>query len=415
MNPEQILQEADRCVKCGLCLPLCPTYRKTGDEGESPRGRIALIQGLAQGQLPNSPRLGGHLDRCLGCRACEAGCPSGVAYGRLLDAGRTLQHGDDPPFRRRLRRAVLNLIARPRALRLAAALLRLYQRSGLQTLLRSTGLLNLMGLSAREALLPPLSKPFRGPGVHTAGAGVSQTVALFTGCVSPHLEAPVLDSAVAVLRRLGRRVVTPPGQGCCGALHQHGGEPGVARRLAERNLAAFAACKADSILSVDTGCSAHLLEYPALLAGTHEAPAATLSRQIRDINHFLADLPWPEGLALRPLKARVALHEPCSLRNVLKQAQAPYALLRKIPELEILALPGNEFCCGGAGAYMLAQPAMSRRLREDKIDAIRSLNPDILVTSNVGCALQLAAGVRAAGLNIEILHPVQLIARQMAP
>ncbi len=415
MNPEQILQEADRCVKCGLCLPLCPTYRKTSDEGESPRGRIALIQGLAQGQLPNSPRLGGHLDRCLGCRACEAGCPSGVAYGRLIDAGRTLQRGDDRPFKRRLRRAALNLIAARRPLRFAAAALRFYQRSGLQALLRATGILDLTGLSAREALLPPLPGPFREQAVDNPGAGAPQTVALFTGCISRHVEAPVLDSTLAVLRRLGHRVVTPAGQGCCGALHQHGGEPGVARRLAERNLAAFAACTADSIVSVDTGCSAHLREYPALHAGARQAAADALSRRVQDINHYLAGLRWPQDLALRPLKARVAVHEPCSLRNVLKQAQAPYDLLQKIPELEILQLPDNEFCCGGAGLYLVAQPAMSRRLREDKIDAIRSLSPDILATSNVGCALQLSAGLRAAGLNIEVLHPVQLIARQMAP
>lgn len=413
MNPEQILQEADRCVKCGLCLPLCPTYRKTGDEGESPRGRIALIQGLAQGQLPNSPRLGGHLDRCLGCRACEAGCPSGVAYGSLIDAGRTLQHGDDRPSKRRFRRAALDLIAKPGPMHLAAGLLRFYQRSGLQAVLRSTRLLNRIGLGAYDRLLPPLAKPFRAQGIDAAQARASQKVALFTGCVSRHLEAPVLDSAVAVLGRLGCALAIPPAQGCCGALHQHGAEPQAARRLAERNLEAFAACGADSIVGVDTGCSAHLVEYPALIEGDRQAAARAFSKQVQDISHYLTGLAWPEDLALRPLHARVAVHDPCSLRNVLKQEQAPYALLRKIPGLEILELPDNEFCCGSAGLYLLAQPAMSKRLLEDKVNAIRSLNPDILATSNVGCALQLAAGVRAAGLRIEVLHPVQLIARQM--
>jgi glycolate oxidase iron-sulfur subunit len=312
----------------------------------------------------------------------------------LIDAGRTLQHGDDRPAKRRFRRAVLNLFVKPGPMHLAAGLLRFYQRSGLQTVLRSTQLLNRIGLGAYDRLLPPLAKPFRAQGIVDARARASQKVALFIGCVSRHLEAPVLDSAVAVLSRLGCAVVIPPGQGCCGALHQHGGEPQAARRLAERNLEAFAACGADSIVGVDTGCSAHLVEYPALIEGSRQAAAArAFSKQTLDISHYLTGLAWPEALALRPLHARVAVHEPCSLRNVLKQEQAPYALLRKIPGLEI----------------------MSKRLLEDKINAVRSLNPDILATSNVGCALQLAAGVRAAGLRIEVLHPVQLIARQMEP
>ncbi len=215
------------------------------------------------------------------------------------------------------------------------------------------------------------------------------------------------------MSRLGCTLLAPSSQDCCGALHQHGNEPQAARRLAVRNIEAFAACGADSIVSVDTGCGAHLSEYPALIEGGRQAAARAFSKQVQDISHYLTGLAWPEDLVLRPLHARVAVHEPCSLRNVLKQEQAPYALLRKISGLEVLDLPDNEFCCGSAGLYLLAQPAMSKRLLEDKINAVRSLNPDILATSNVGCALQLAAGVRAAGLRIEVLHPVQLIARQM--
>lgn len=415
MTPEEISITADQCVKCGFCLPLCPTYGKTGDEGESPRGRIALIQGLAQGVLENTPRLGGHLARCLVCRACEAGCPSGVAYGKLIDAGIALSHGKQGRISRWLGRAARGIIVRQRFLRAAASLFRLYQRSGLQFVLRATGILDVLRLRRLDKLLPALPAPFkvRDLPLNSSNPPTRPLVALFAGCISQIVETPVLHNTTELLARLGYEVAVPYGQCCCGALHRHAGDPKTASRLLEQNVKAFTSCEFEAIVSIDSGCSAHLIEYPSFVAPKHRKQAAECADRIQDINHFLAGLAWPSDLVLKPSPARVAVHEPCTLRNVLKQQHAAYELLRKIPGINLLELPENQFCCGSAGAYIVNQPAMSQALLNDKITAIRSCNPHILVTSNIGCSLQLAAGIRSANLNIEVLHPVQLLVRQL--
>ncbi len=403
MTPQQILTEADRCVKCGFCLPHCPTYRHTLDEGESPRGRIALIQGWVSGRLEDSVKLQGHLDRCLACRACETACPSAVHYGRLIDGARELEQQRLGFLRRTLRAAALGLITRRWSLRLASGLLRLLGRKGVATLLRLSGL---PSLRRAVNLAPALPRPTRWCRRYTAATPVLGRVGLFTGCISRITDQAALLAAVRILNRLGREVVVPPQQGCCGAMHLHAGDPDVASRLAQHNRRAFAGAELEAIVGIASGCTAQLMEYPHLL------DKEGLPAPVQDISAFLTDLPWPEGLQLKPLPKRVAVHDPCSLRNVLKMADAPYRLLRKIPDIELVALPGNALCCGAAGAYLLTQPDMADALRADKLTALGEDPPDILVTSNTGCALHLAAGIRASGLAVEVLHPVQLLERQ---
>lgn len=403
----QIRSEADQCVKCGLCLPHCPTYRKTQDEGDSPRGRIALMQALAEDRLPAGGRLTVHLDRCLACRACERACPSGVHYGPLLDSARALlRPGERPsPLQRRL----LAWAAVGRGVRRGTGyLLRFYQRSGLRGLARSSGLLRALGLERAERLLPVRAAA---PGVrpdYLPPRGAERgRVALFVGCMTDLFTPETLDAAIRLLTVAGYGVHLPPGQGCCGALHLHAGALTEADALARRNLAAFNALRLDAVLYTASGCGATLREYPA--------PAAKegFAAPVQDVTRFLAGLDWPAEVSFEPLARRAAIQDACLQRNVLRDVAPPYELLRRIPALEIVALPGNDQCCGAAGAYMLEQPELSDALRADKLAALEGCGAEILVSSNLGCALHLAAGLRARGRDIEVVHPVRLLERQL--
>ena len=413
------LKQTDRCVMCGLCLPHCPTYRETQDEGDSPRGRIALMQSLDRNELDaSSPRLAFHLDRCLECRACEAMCPSGVPFGALMDAARARIEPTRPRTRaqRLSRRLAMDvLVPDKRALRLTGRLLRLYQRSGLRYLARTTGLLRAAGLTRADTALPELTGPGRWLRYYPPSAPQRGTVALFTGCVAELADTQTLQASINVLNRLGFGVHVPRGQVCCGAIHQHNGEPERAAELAQRNIDAFAAVEPDAILTTASGCGAMLKEYGTLNHPPREgdAKATAFGARVQDINSFLDARDWAGTVRLAPLRARVAVHLPCSLRNVLKQPDAPNKLLSRIPQIELIPLTDHDRCCGAAGSYVLTQPDMADRLREPHIAAIRAQRPALVVTANVGCAMHLSAGLRAAGVTMEVIHPVVLLERQL--
>ncbi len=405
-----LLGHTDRCVKCGLCLPHCPTYGKTQNEGESPRGRIALIEGLANGRLALTPHLEAHLDSCLTCRACENVCPSEVQYGTIIDAGRALVAAQRPPS---AHEKLLNrVVTRPSLLRLGARLLHFYQRSGLRSLARGSGMLKLTGMSRFDALLPPV------PAVRilqeyypALGADKRGDVALFTGCVASLMDTQTLNAAIRLLTACGYGVHVPRTQGCCGALHMHSGAPQQAHALAMQNLDAFNGLKIDAIISTASGCGAPLAEYHKM--DDEDGELKGFSKKVRDISEFLASIPWPENVTFAPLEQRVAVHESCSLRHVLHQHAHPYTLLRKIPGIDVVGLPGNAQCCGAAGTYMITQPAMADALRQDKLAALQNSAAQLLVTSNIGCALHIAAGLREDGQEIAVIHPVTLLARQL--
>ncbi len=411
MNLRQsIKSEADLCVKCGLCLPHCPTYGISRDEGESPRGRIALMQALADDALPPGGRLDFHLDRCLGCRACERACPSRVEYGRLLEAGRALA-----AERRGARRPPLTLrFLAAGGLARAATVLRLYQRSGLQKLMQGSRLLSLLGLERMDRLLPPLPPRtrLRAHYRHIA-ADKRGDVALFTGCMGNVLEQDALQAAIRLLTIGGYDVHVPRAQACCGALHRHAGDLAGAEALARRNLETFNALPGATPVYTASGCGAALSEY-ARWPGVGNAPLAAFSTAPSDLCSLLEGVDWPDTVSFQPPPTRVAVHDPCSLRNVLRTHEAPYRLLRRcMPGLDLVALDGNARCCGGAGAYLLNQPDMADRLRTDKIEALRRSGAGIVLSSNTGCAMQLGAAARAAGLDITVMHPVTLLARQL--
>ncbi|MDO9188710.1 MAG: (Fe-S)-binding protein [Sulfurimicrobium sp.] len=400
----RLSEEAGRCVACGLCVPHCPTYRKTLNEADSPRGRIFMMAALLEQRLPLSPEVLHHLDLCLTCRACENACPSQVRYGWLADNMRAWiePQRQRPAGQQRLRRMLFDTLRRPSRLRSAAWLLRAYQASGLQQLARKSGTLAALGLERAEAQLPALPKNRPLHGMHAAPGTPRGTVGLFLGCVAQLTDASTLGAAIFILNRLGYSVDVPHAQTCCGALHQHNGATGTARELADDNRRAFGSPALEAILHAASGCGATLAEQEPSL------PAPLL-----DISSFLSQAQDWEQAQIAPLQQTIAIHEPCSSRNVLHDQNAAYQLLQRIPGASVMPLHGNDQCCGAAGSYALAQPAMADLLLRDKIEAIKVSGARIIATSNPGCAMHLAAGLRAEGIAIEVLHPVYLVARQM--
>lgn len=401
--------ELDRCVMCGMCSQHCPTYALTADENESPRGRIALISALNSGQITPDASLQTHLEHCTGCRSCERMCPSGVRFGAIMDQAKTLL-------------PTKPVTVDPDTIARLSPWLRRYQRWGLQKLTRATGVLKLLDLAQTESLLPripdtPAWQAYYPPTIDNHQGDVG----LFTGCVSNIFDREALAASRLLLNRLGYGVHIPPTQGCCGAMHLHNGQTSEAVTLAQQNLAAFnkldlKARSLKAIVHTASGCTAMLSEYDQLPALPEDQHPATFAGKVKDISQFLAEAVWPAGLRPEPFSKPVAIHTPCSLNNVLRQADAPRRLLQHIPGIELLDVLQTG-CCGGAGAYMLTQADFARRLRNNTLDSLQALNKKkdltTLVTSNLGCALHIAAGLREQGTDIEVLHPVVLLARQL--
>jgi len=450
---DPIIAEANRCVACGLCLPHCPTYRITLSEADSPRGRIALMGGAASGCIPMNARFALHIDRCLTCRACEAVCPSGVAYGKLVDGARVMMASSPQNLlkartairKSRFRRWVeRELIAKPARLDALRPLLRFYQRTGLQKIVRKSGVLGKTRLAVLEKQLPLVDVPRFIVGkksivntwqaVYPSIGNPRGEVGLFLGCIARLTDVTTLNAAIFVLNRLGYMVHVPPKQTCCGALHQHSGDRQAATQLARQNMKAFDGLNLQAIISTASGCGVQLAEY-ALCNGSEmlEEPdlaqanarrdrfaersrnkqAEDFSARVVDISAFLAVAEGWDDVKLTPLPQKIAVHEPCSLRNVLRGAMHSYALLARIPGARIAPLAGNDQCCGAAGTYFLDQPEMATALLRDKIAASGESGARYLATSNVGCAMHIASALRKGGSEIEVMHPVTLLARQM--
>lgn len=407
------------CVHCGLCLPTCPTYSELGTEMDSPRGRIYLLKALADGRIALTDSVVKHLHLCLDCRACESACPSGVRYGELIEAAKTeiVQTRPQSAVKRLVRKLSFDyLLPSPAALRAMAASVRLYQRLGLQTLVRATGVLRLVPgpLEAWEALLPPLPlASARGPlpEVMPAQGERKERVGFLHGCIQDVVFRPHNTATLWSLVRNGCEVVTPRDQRCCGALHAHAGERGRAAELARHNIAVFERAGVESIIVNAAGCGAHMKGYGHLLADdpAWAERAEAFGAKVKDITEQLAKRPL-EG-PLGPVPMKVTYHDPCHLCHGQKVRTQPRQLLKSIPGLEVAELKESEFCCGSAGIYNLTEPEMARKLLERKVTHIVATGAQAVVTANTGCILQIALGLRRRKVGMGVMHVVELIDR----
>lgn len=394
---EAIRTDALDCVMCGICVPHCPTFSLTDNEADGPRGRISLLLGISQGELTPDADVSRHLDTCLTCRACETVCPSGVAYGRLIDNGRARLAREAAMATRPLAEArgwrLLRdqLLTRRRRLGAAWRIYRLTQRIGLGGVVRR--LAGPVGRALPRQLTPAAVRQH--PALDsTASRG---RVGLFIGCTGAAMNAPAVAAARTAIAAFGYEPVVPSDQGCCGAMHTHGGEPEAGARQRERNAAAFKAAGVDEVIVVGTACTAEL----GGLEASHDLA-------VREITTWLLERKPAEWPTLARLDYRIALHTPCSQRNHLKQPDASRQLLASIPGLELVEIDGNARCCGAAGMQVLLYPEQAERLREPKLAAIEQLAPDVVVSANVGCATHLAAGA-----NRVIKQPVELLAESI--
>ena len=394
----------DPCVHCGFCLPACPTYIATSDESDSPRGRIVLMRALERGEIGSEDAaLVQHLDACLGCRGCEPVCPSGVAYGRGLELARErlFRERGLPP----LARATLGVFGREALWRPLLTASRWLRRLGLARLLSGRGRAG-FGLSMLAATAPsPASKRTAAAGRGTSGRlPDAPTVALFRGCVMDTLFTHVHDATRRTLEANGYRVVEAAGQTCCGALHEHAGDRRRAEELARQNVAALAG-SADFVVVNSAGCGALLKDYGHLL-GTDAA--ARLGAKVRDVTELLAAAGPRPGA---PLDLDVAYDAPCHLQHAQRVHDAPLAVLRAIPGVRLQVLPGSDKCCGSAGIYSLLEPAMSRAVLDAKLEAFAraSPRPQFIATGNPGCLMQIGGGLLAAGMDIGVAHPVEIL------
>ena len=402
---EQLARQMDQalasCVHCGFCLPACPTYLATADEADSPRGRIVLMRGLAAGTLtPGDDAVAQHLDACLGCRGCEPVCPSGVEYGKGLEAARAmLAERRGIPF---VARMVLAVFRRRWLWRPVMALTRMLRHTGIPARLAGSGRLGfMMGMVAATA--PPAENDDWRSTSRREQHGAPISAAMFTGCVMDGLFSHVHDATRRALENSGYAVCEVRGQGCCGALHLHAGDEAGARALARENLRAFR--DVEGLIVVNSaGCGAMLKEYAHLVDD-----ATDFSARVKDISELVSASAKSPGLEPGAL---IAVYDaPCHLQHAQRIHDQPLQMLRSVPGLTLLVPPGSSQCCGSAGIYSLVEPGLSREVLAAKIAELAALDPrpDVVLTGNPGCLMQIGAGLRAAGLDIDVRHPVELV------
>ncbi len=428
-----------RCVHCGLCLNHCPTYRLWGLEADSPRGRIRQMLLVDQGQLELGEVFVKHIDQCLDCRACETACPSGVEYGKLVEATRAQIERNYPraPHKLLLRWLVFQqLLPYPARIAVVARLLRFYQQSGLAKLARAAGILRLLRLEQRERLLPRIDREFffsRLGKTYPAQGQRRARVALFGGCLAQVTFTALNDATIRVLQANGCEVVVPSDQACCGALCAHAGVRETARKLARKNMDVFLRDEFDAIVTNAAGCGSTMKEYSHLFAhgddggkardqhrgnrGTEDTEKAKqFSAKVRDVTEFLAELGLTaplRKLSRNGVPLRVTYQDSCHLVHGQKVKDAPRKLIRAVPGVELVEMALSDYCCGSAGIYNVTQTEASLAILEEKMRHAASTHAEVIVTANPGCILQLRAGAALHSTGQQVLHIVELLDRAL--
>lgn len=403
----------DKCVHCGFCLATCPTYVLWNEEMDSPRGRILLMKIASEGEAQMTPQWVQHFDTCLGCMACMTACPSGVDYGKLIEATRAQieRHHPRSAFEKLHRHLLFALFPRPDRLRLLLWPLLAYQKSGVQSLLRKSGILSLLPkrLRAMETLMPVLG-PAESIAEVTPAVGAKRLrVGLLLGCVQREFLPQVNAATARVLAAEGCEVVAPREQPCCGALMVHAGEEKDSLALARRTIEVFERADVEVIVTNAAGCGSNVKEYGHLLRDDPDFAerAKAFSVKCKDVTEILAQLP-PQAHR-NPLRTRVAFHDSCHLQHVQGVRSQPRQLLASIPGLELAEIPESAVCCGSAGIYNLVQPDAANELGERKAKFIAELNPDAVATGNPGCLLQLQASLARLGRKTPVVHTIELV------
>ena len=406
-------QIVETCVHCGFCLPACPTYVLWNEEMDSPRGRIYLIKVASEGAASISPQWVSHFDTCLGCMACMTACPSGVDYGKLIEATRAqIERNHKRDLGEKLyRRFIFSVFTRPDRLRRMRLPLLVYQKSGLQALLRSSGVMKLLPkkLQTMEALLPKLPPSESIAAITPAQGTKRRRVGLLLGCVQREFFPQVNAATVRVLAAEGCEIVAPPGQPCCGALLVHAGEEAAALELARRTIDVFEHADVDTIITNAAGCGSNVKDYGHLLRDDpkYAERAKKFALKCRDVSEVLAEL---EPRARRnALPVRVAYHDSCHLQHAQGIRQQPRALLAGIPGVELAEIPEAPICCGSAGIYNLVQPGAANTLGDRKAELVAGLKADVVATGNPGCLLQLQSALGRRRDKVPVVHTIQIL------
>jgi glycolate oxidase iron-sulfur subunit len=412
-----------QCMHCGMCLPTCPTYDTTKRERNSPRGRIALMRAIADDELVVNETFAEEMSYCLGCLACQTACPAGVNYAELFETARAdieRAHVNASPSRSLWRAFTLRfLFMRPDALRFAGALLRVYQRSGLETAVRRLGLIRLAPAILRrlEPQAPRIAAAFSHRLIREhelPPEAPRYRVAMLTGCIQDLVFPNVNRDTVDVLLANGCRVFTPPEQPCCGSLHAHNGETALAAALARRNIDLFPPDAFDAIITNAGGCGSHLRHYSGLLGDDprYAKRAHEWDCKVKDVQEWLAHIGCRAPKAGPFERATtITYHESCHLAHGQKITKEPRALLRLLPDSSLVELPESTWCCGSAGVYTITQPEQADLLLKRKTDNILSTRATVVATANPGCQLQVARGLKDAGAVVDVVHPMTLLAK----
>lgn len=415
---DDILQQ---CMHCGLCLAVCPTYELTKLERSSPRGRIRMVRSVARGEMELSPLFADEMNFCLDCQACETACPAGVKYGQIIEAARVVVDKANYGSKVGLlikRFALRNIVASKNALKFVSKLLWIYQKTGLQKLIRSSGLLKLFpnNLSEIEKLTPVISDKFSDTQIkeiELPDGEVKYKTAFHFGCLMNTMFADINIDTIDVLKECGCKVITPKDQVCCGSLMGHNGDMDFALKLARKNIDAFEKQDYDFLISNSAGCGAFMKDYAHLLKDdpVYAEKAKIFSSKVKDITEFLSEQKPEFNFNLKPEAAHVTYHDACHLIHAQKVSEQPRQVIKSLPGVNYTELNEASWCCGSAGIYNVVRYDDSIKMLERKMKNIKNTNADVVITGNPGCMGQIKYGTQKFNVDVEVIHPVTMIKR----